>query len=93
MNCWNSLVEVIAGTGAKTGISRVGASGGPTPLVTGFLSRLMGCSGLLGPTVLSGTFPQEREPCAISAEQSLLLFNWASPNGLADPLSLEQLEL
>ena len=37
-------------------------------------------------------FLQEQEPAAI-AERGLALSNWASPNGLADPLGLEQLEL
>ena len=54
---------------------------------------ITGYSGSLGPTVLGGTFLREREPGAISVEWSLLLSNWASPNGLADPLSLEKLEL
>ena len=40
-----------------------------------------------------GAFLREQEPGAIAAERSLVLSNWASPNGLADPLGLEQLEL
>ena len=71
MNCWNSLlVEGIMGTGRRTG-----ASEGPKPLVAGVFLGLIGYFDSLGPTVLAGTFFREREPCAISAKQSLLLFN------------------
>ena len=69
MNYWNSLsVEVVVGTGVKTGVSGAGASGGLTPFVAEVST---GCSGSLGPTVLGGTFLQKREPCAISTEWSL----------------------
>ena len=40
-----------------------------------------------------GAFLIEQKPIAITAERSLVLSNWASPNGLADLLGLEQLEL
>ena len=49
-------------------------------------------SGLLYPTKHGRAFLQEQEPGAI-AERSLALSNWVSPNELADPLGLEQLEL
>ena len=71
MNCWNSpLVEVVMGTGKRTG-----AFEGPTPLVAGVSLGFTGCFDSLGPTVLGGTFLQEREPRAISAKWNLLLFN------------------
>ena len=76
MNCWNSLsVEAVAGTGVKTGTSGIGASEGLTPLVAGVSLGLTDCFGSLRPTVLGGTFLQERKPRAIFVERSLLLFN------------------
>ena len=76
MNCWNSpLVEAVARTRVRTGASGAGAFRGLTPLVAGVSLGLIGCSGSLGPTVLSGMFFQERELRAIFVERSLLLFN------------------
>ena len=40
-----------------------------------------------------GAFLREWEPGAIAAERSLVSSNWASPNGLANPLGMEKLEL
>ena len=81
------------GSGVKTGASGAGAFGALTVLIAGGPSGLISCFGWLGPIVLDRIFLWERKPCAISAERSLLFFNWASPNGLADLLGLEQLEL
>ena len=44
------------GTRVKTRASGAGALRGPIPFVAGVSSGLTGYSGLLGPTVLSGTF-------------------------------------
>ena len=38
-------------------------------------------------------FLRKQEPGAIFAERSLVSSKWASPNGLADPLGMEKLEL
>ena len=52
MNCWNNLlVEAIARTGGRTG-----AFEDLTPLVAGVFVGLMGCSDLLGLTMLGETF-------------------------------------
>ena len=58
------------GTGGRTR-----ASEGLTPLIAGVPLGLAGCYDLLGPTVLDGTFLQEREPHAISAKRNMLSFN------------------
>ena len=49
-------------------------------------------SGSLYPTKRGEAFLQEQEP-GIIAERGLTLSNQAFPNGLTDPLGLEQLEL
>ena len=68
MNCWNSpSIEA----GARIRASGAGASGGPTSLVAGVISRLTGCSNLLGTIVLGEMFLQECEPRVISAERNL----------------------
>ena len=73
---WKSSLVYWAGAGAGTGASKAGASGGLTSLGVGVpSSRLAGCSGSLGLTMLGGTFHREREPRAMSAERGLLLSN------------------
>ncbi len=65
-----------AGAGIGIGAARAGASGGPTSLGAGVpSSKLTGCSGLLGLTVIGGTFLRVRKPRTISAEQSLVSSN------------------
>ena len=76
MNYYNSLlVEAIVGNEVKTGAFRAETFGDLIPLVVGVFLRLMGCSGLLRPTVLDGTFLQECKPYAIFIMQNPLLFN------------------
>ena len=73
---WRSFLVYRAGAGAGTGASGAEAFGGPKSLGAGVPSSgLAGCSGLLGLTVLGGTFCRKREPCAMSAEWGLLLSN------------------
>ena len=54
---WRSSSVYRAGAGAGTGAAGAEASRGPMSLGAGVLSSgLAGCSGLLGLTVLGGTF-------------------------------------
>ena len=71
----NLLVELGVGIRAKTRTFKTGVSGGPTSIVVKISLELTDCFSLLGPIVLGGTFFGEYEPCTISVEQSLLLFD------------------
>ena len=90
---WRASSIYLVGAGAGTGVSKTRASRGPALLGAGVLySESLSSSGSLYSAERSGLL-QVQKLGAIAAERSLVSSNKASLNGLADPLSLEKLDL
>ena len=87
------FLGVLGGTGVETGLPASLGAGVP------WLEESLRASESLCPNgSVAGRFCESKSPLPslqslVTAERGFVSSNWASPNGLADPLGLEQLEL